>query len=263
VRVWEDPAGRVVTLAVFEPPLNFQFDVDPRLGMDEALLADIFGWVEARRLDALGNEVEIPKAYAMLGHDTLSVLALDSDTARIAYLEANGYHKVERHNVAYDRSLAGPKLEVPPLPAGMRFRHATADDLDARAELHREAWSVWGPSQFSVSRYARLRSTPNYDETLDVVVEGPDGRLLSYCLAWFDPQNRIGHFEPVGTRPEVAGQGLGRAVVLEGLRRLQERGALTAFIGTASVNAPALRTYTACGFHFVEREHFYSKSMLA
>ena len=91
------------------------------------------------------------------------------------------------------------------------------------------------------------------------MVEGEDGRLLSYCVCWFDADNGIGHFEPVGTRPEVTGKGLGRAVVMEGLRRFKARGAHTALIGTASVNASALRTYVACGFEFVEREHYYSK----
>jgi len=46
---------------------------------------------------------------------------------------------------------------------------------------------------------------------------------------------------------------------MEGLRRLKERGAHTALIGTASVNEPALRTYAACGFKLVERQYYYSR----
>lgn len=261
VRLWEDDAGRAVALAIFEPPLNFEFDVLPIVGPGGGIAEEIFGWVEERRRASLGSEGEVPRAYAMLGEDTLSTTALDSDRERIAFLADRGYKKVERHSVRYRRSL-DEALREPALPPGMRFADATEANLDERVDLHRDAWSVWGPSSFSASRYRRLRAAPIYDETLDIVVEGSDGRLLSYCICWFDEANGIGHFEPVGTRTGFAGQGLGRAVVMEGLRRLKARGAHTALIGTASVNAPALRTYAACGFEFVERQHYYSKTVL-
>lgn len=260
VRLWEDSAGQVVGLAVYEPPLNFEFDVDPAFGTAEAVRAEIFGWIEERRRETPVSEADIPKAYAMLGADTLSTTALQSDSERIAFLESRGYQRVERHSVRYSRDLADA-IPPPVLPRGMRLRHVDGRDIEARAELHRDAWSVWGNSSFSAGRYRRLRATHIYDETLDIVVEGLDWGLLSYCVAWLDSANGVGHFEPVGTRPAAAGKGLGRAVVLEGLRRLKERGAHTALIGTASVNDPALKTYTACGFEFVERQDFYSKEL--
>ena len=259
VRVWDGPNG-VAALAIFEPPLNFEFDMDPALGFDTGLAGEIFAWVERQRRELLGKEGDVPKAYAMLGESTLSTTALESDTRRIGFLAANGYERVDRHAVRYSRSLATAVPE-PQLPGGMRFRLATDDDVEARAELHREAWSVWGPSSFSAGRYRRLRASPLYDEQLDVVVEAPDGQLVSYCICWFDEANGIGHFEPVGTHPAFTGHGLGRATVIEGLHRLQERGAHTALIGTASVNAPALKCYTAAGFEFREKQWFWSKPM--
>ena len=240
VRLWE-AHGQVVALAIFEPPLNFEFDIDPALGYEPALIAEIFGWVEVRRRAMRGAEGEIPSAYSMLGDETLSVTSLESDQARVALLRDRGYERVERHSVRYARRL-DEAIAIPVLPARVQVRNVTEADIEARVDVHKDAWSVWGNSSFSVGRYLRLRETPIYDETLDIVAEGADGRLLSYCTTWFDAANRIGHFEPVGTRPAFAGQGLGRAVVLEGLRRLRERGAHTALIGTASVNAPALRT---------------------
>lgn len=257
VRLWEDASG-VAALCIFEPPLNFTFEIHPRLGFDPALAEEVFAWVEGRRAALLGAEGSVPIAYQMLGDSTLSVEARDSDAARIAFLEARGYRRVERHSVHLRRSLEDP-VEPARLPPGYRFRHATDADIEARAELHRDAWSVWGASSFSVSRYRRLRTQPVYDETLDIFLEDETGRMQSYCIAWYDAANRVGDFEPVGTRPAAAGLGLGRAVVMEGLRSLRERGARTALIGTASVNEPALRCYTACGFELIERSHSYSK----
>lgn len=257
-RIWEDASGEAVALAVFEPPLNFEFDVLPRVAFQAGIETEALAWAEARRREPRAADGAVPKAYAMLGEQTLSTTALDSDVKRIAFLEANGYGNVERHSVRYARRLDA-EVPRPVLPVGMRLRHATDADVEARADLHRDAWSVWGPSRFSAESYRRTRANALYDETLDIVVEATEGRLMSYCICWFDQENGIGHFEPVGTRPASAGQGLGRAVVTEGLRRLRERGAHTALIGTASINAAALRTYAACGFELVDRQHYYSK----
>ena len=257
VQVWDGPTG-VAALAIFEPPLNFEFDIDPALGFEPSLADDVLAWAEERRRELLGAEGEVPKAYAMLGASTLSTTSLESDIEKNAFLHANRYVRVERHSVRYSRSLEETLPEAK-LPAGMHLRFAAEDDVEARAELHREAWSVWGPSSFSESRYRRLRASALYQEQLDVVVEAQGGQLVSYCICWFDETNGIGHFEPVGTHPAFTGRGLGRAVVIEGLRRLRSRGAHTALIGTASVNGPALRTYSAAGFAFRERQWFWSK----
>ena len=109
-RIWEDASGEAVALAVFEPPLNFEFDVLPRVAFQDGIETEALAWAETRRRAAFGSEGAVPKAYAMLGEDTLSTTALDSDAARVSFLEANGYQRVERHSVRYARSLAA---EVP------------------------------------------------------------------------------------------------------------------------------------------------------
>ena len=63
------------------------------------------------------------------------------------------------------------------------------------------------------------------------------------------------------TRPAFAGQGLGKLVVLEGLRRLRARGMHTARVGTASINEGAARLYRSAGFEMMDREWFYTKSL--
>src|SRR6188768_3727226 len=64
VRLWEAD-GRVVALAIFEPPVNFEYDVDPAFEHD-ALAPEILSWVKERRATIRGAEGEIPNAYAML-----------------------------------------------------------------------------------------------------------------------------------------------------------------------------------------------------
>jgi ribosomal protein S18 acetylase RimI-like enzyme len=106
-----------------------------------------------------------------------------------------------------------------------------------------------------------MRATPGYDPEIDVVLEDETGRFVSYCICWADDTTRIGYFEPVGTRPAFTGRGLGRAVILEGLGRLRERGMRTARVGTASINEGAARLYRSAGFQLVDREWFYTRAL--
>jgi ribosomal protein S18 acetylase RimI-like enzyme len=144
------------------------------------------------------------------------------------------------------------------LHEGARFRAMTDDDAEARAELHRDAWSPWGQSQFSASQYRRLRVAPLYDADLDIVLEH-DGALVSYCVCWADEASGVGYFEPAGTRPSATGRGFGRAVIREGMRRLRERGMRVAMVGTASINEAAAALYRSAGFDVIGREHFWVK----
>ena len=120
---------------------------------------------------------------------------------------------------------------------------------------------MWGQSKITVENYRRLRAAPLYDPELDVVLEDEAGRFLSYCIGWVDTANLIGHFEPVGCRPDSTGRGYARAVTLEGMRRMRARGLHTALVGTESVNERARVLYPSCGFVEVDRAHYYVKEL--
>ncbi len=261
IRLWFD-GSRLSAYALFEPPLTVDFDIRPGASPDDSLADEILRWAEERRrnLGRLGTET-IPKAYAMLGENTLSTKALDSDPGRVSLLNRNGYSRTDRFHVLYSRSLVEAPIAQPDLDAGLRLRHATDADLDARVDVHRDAWSVWGKSKVTVETYRRLRSAPIYDPELDVVLENAAGKFLSYCIGWRDAANGIGHFEPVGCRPDFAGRGYARAVTIEGLRRMQARGLHTALVGTESINQRARVLYPSCGFVEVDRAHYYVKEL--
>jgi ribosomal protein S18 acetylase RimI-like enzyme len=258
VRLWFDEAG-LASFVIFEPPINFRFDLRPGTPLDGPLFEEMLAWAEARRRQ-LAAAAPVPKAYEILGEGSLACGAFEGDVERVAALERHGYVPSERTDVRYSRSLDG-QLPDPQLPPGFHLRHATESDIQARAELHRDAWSVWGASSESTKRYARRRTAPVYDPELDIVVEAPGGQLVSYCICWADAATGVGTFEPVGTRPAFAGQGLARATIYEGFRRLRQRGMHTALVGTAGVNERALRFYPSCGFEVADREVLYVKQV--
>ncbi len=261
IRLWFD-GDSLAAYAWFEPPLYVDFDIWPGASSDDLLSEEILRWAEERRRDLgrLGKEA-IPKAMAMLGDNTISTKALNSDQLRISLLQRNGYTRTDRYHVLYCRSLVEDPIAQPEMAARLRLRHATDADLEARVDVHRDAWSVWGQSKVTVETYRRLRSAPRYDPELDVVLEDADGRFLSYCIGWADTANGIGHFEPVGCRPDFTGRGYARAVTIEGLRRMQARGLHTALVGTESVNQRARVLYPSCGFVEVDRAHYYVKEL--
>ena len=74
----------------------------------------------------------------------------------------------------------------------------------------------------------------------------PDGAVAAFCTVWFDDVSRSGVFEPVGTDPAHQRRGLGKAVMAEGLRRLQRLGATLATVG--SYGEPAHTLYASMGF---------------
>jgi ribosomal protein S18 acetylase RimI-like enzyme len=259
VRLWRSGTGDgpIAACAIFEPPLTFQFAVSPAAADQRALTAEVIRWVEQRRALVVDKE-EIPLAYRGLGSSTISTVAMESDASRSTLLQEHGFSKGDVSGIRFARRLDEP---LPPVAPGdnATFRRISADDCSARAELHRDAWSVWGESKHSNELYRRLRSAPLYDPDLDIVLESA-GEMVSYCVCWLDVANRVGYFEPVGTRPSATGRGFGRAVIREGFRRLREKGMLTATVMTAYVNKPALALYTSAGFETVDREHWFVKS---
>ncbi len=74
---------------------------------------------------------------------------------------------------------------------------------------------------------------PNVDLDLKVAVVAPDGKFASYCGMWYDPEAGFAAVEPVATDPAYRRMGLGRAVVLEGIRRVGALGAKKVFVGSS------------------------------
>lgn len=74
---------------------------------------------------------------------------------------------------------------------------------------------------------------PNVDLGLKVAVVGPDGNFVSYCGMWYAPKAGYAVIEPVATDPDYRRMGLGKAAVLEGIRRVGELGAKKALVGSS------------------------------
>ena len=97
-------------------------------------------------------------------------------------------------------------------------------------------------------RFARFMASPVYDPERDVVAAAPDGQIGAFCITWPDPLTGVGLFEPVGTHPDFQRKGLGKAVMLQALERLQRLGMRQAIVTTGEDNQPAIKLYEFGGF---------------
>jgi hypothetical protein len=112
------------------------------------------------------------------------------------------------------------------LPKGYRFvSMAENNDLEERRKITGLSFNHPDPNDWpTLFSYRELQKAPDYHRELDIVVERPDGKWVACTIAWFDGVNQRGTLEPVGSIQ----LGMGREVVMEGLRRLQARGAKVA-----------------------------------
>ena len=83
---------------------------------------------------------------------------------------------------------------------------------------------------------------PNVNLDLKIAVIAPGGDFVSYCGMWQDDRCKSALVEPVATDPAYRGMGLGRAAVLEAMRRCKALGAKRAFVGSSQ------QFYYAIGF---------------
>ncbi len=166
---------------------------------------------------------------------TLDTACFEDDAWRLAVLEQHGFVVQPVYTLTFSRPLAEP-IGEPLLPAGFHIRCATGEqEAEALTALHRAAF---GTEHMTVEERLAMMRVPEYDPALDLIAVAPDGSLAGYCFCSISHEEGscLGHTDPVATHPRFQRLGLARALMLTGLRKLKERGAETAMLGTSSEN---------------------------
>ncbi len=231
---WEDEAGGALGFVLLSKAYrNLDYEFLPSLGEGE-LAREMFCW-GLDRLRALAEQGQKPWS-----------LALRPDQPVFCKLvEDAGFVPQGQVMVQTALELPAPHPGFEP-PEGFRVRSLRPADLVAGGTpvLHQKAES-----------YRRFTDTPLYRQDFHLVVESPEGRLGAECIIWLDETNGIGTFEPVRTHPDFYQQGLGKAMLSEGLKRMTERGIELAKVCTERDNLAARRLYASLGFRPVFEKH--------
>jgi len=246
VRLWEDASGSLAGLALFEPPDGCDMVLRPSCG-GQVLQEAMLDWAESECLRLHGDSTAAAK---------LAVGGFEGDPERTKLLLCHGYVRSDHGYLHMWRSLPA-NLPAAVLPAGSTCRSVTSEDeAEWRVAVHR---ATFAGSKMTADAYRRMMGCAGYLAELDIVVAGPDGAFVAVGNCWLDQDNAVGEFEPVGCHPEYRRKGLAKAVVLEGLKRLQRLGGAGAVVYTSDSNIAAKRLYESCGFDVVSTDFDYVK----
>ncbi|HBY08981.1 MAG TPA: hypothetical protein DEH22_14835 [Chloroflexi bacterium] len=144
------------------------------------------------------------------------------------------------------------------LPEGFKLT-SLAENCDW-AKVHRALWRGFNhegePSMTEAELEDRRRmfDTPKACRDLKIAVEAPNGEFVAFCGMFYEPANRYAYVEPVATDPDYRRLGLGKAAVLEGMRRCAELGATVAYVGS---NEPF---YLSFGFEVIYTSECWVKT---
>jgi mycothiol synthase len=187
--------------------------------------------------------------------------ARDDDAVRLDMLHRAGFEFTAHTYLELVRNVEA-RLPSVNLPDGYRVRSFAGEaEIEAYVALHQAVWSQLSrPSTYSVEAHRRVMGQSHYERSLNPVVVAPNGALVAYCIAWADPVNRVAEIEPLGVRPTHARRGLGRAVLIEALHRLQARGMTRVLIYGSDGNAPAVSLYQNTGFTSAHRMKVLARS---
>ncbi len=265
LRLWEDANGRLVAFAQLwvtpredatEGGLNVRVDPDAReTGLGDA----VFTWGTGR-LAAVARERGMP---ALL---RLRVPEKAPDLRALA----------ERHGmtvVRYFFRMACPldqSFPAPALPPGFTLIDGAGPrDVAAWVAAFNQSFvDHWNHHPETVEAQQHWLDDPAYRPEHDLAALAPDGTLAAFCVAGVDADanalagRREGWIHLLGTRRGYRERGLGRALLLAGLRVLQAEGLDSALLGVDAENPTgALGLYERVGFRRIETTTVYSRDL--
>jgi GNAT superfamily N-acetyltransferase len=231
IGVWEDE-GKIVALATY----------DTELGGSYFNVASGYEFLQQPMLEYSSLAFAKEGRYrALLGDDHKEFQAT---AGALGY----GPTSDQEHDAVF--AIEGSEIPVS-LPAGFRLQ-----SLEQNCDVYRYGKVLWrgfnheadgeGAYRPSEDKLARLEAElrrPNVNLDLKVAVVAANGEFVSYCGMWYEPGNDSCLVEPVATDPDYRGLGLGKAAVLEGIRRCQSLGAKKALVGSSQP------FYSSIGFH--------------
>jgi mycothiol synthase len=250
--LWDDPADpqRLLGWALFSLRWGtYDVYIQPDLrGTPQA--EGMYTWAEGK-LTAMRRASGKENLYVMW--------VSQEDKVLNAYYQQQGYQHTADDMVYMTCTLDGTS-PAGAAPAGYIVRSSPVEtDVQARASAQYNAFGSSLPMDIYIERIRKFMQSPVYDPDLNVVAVDTAGQVGSFCTVWLDPLNKTGLFEPVGTHPDFQRRGLGKAVMVEALRRLHARGMTDAMVCTSSDNAPAIKLYESVGFHITDVFWTYKK----
>ena len=232
---WLDDEGQVTGFVLLYPNWEmFDLHVAPDLRYS-AFHVQAFEWSEANLI-----------TYAERLGKPLKQIIVDSmgcDARHEEFIKARGFTNPKHEMYLTEHDLR----DIPDaqLPDGFTFHDATVDDLENLADVHNNSFT----NKWTAEIYGKVFHAP-YQE-YEIVVVAPDGRFAAFAQVWVDDINHTILFEPVGTHHDFRRRGIGKALMVYILKRMQaEHGTQRAYVGheLPDKNPASGALYASVGF---------------
>jgi GNAT superfamily N-acetyltransferase len=244
IGLWED-GGEIVAVTNYESRLGeafFQFHPAYR-----HLFPAMLDYAEA---NLTGQSEEDGRRFlrAYINDDAPELQSL---------VQARGYQK-DPHGTRplYRFDIPDP---FPPITLPDGFRLTSLAEACDWAKVHQVMWRGFdhgddvpmNEEEFDSRR--TMFDTPRARRELKIAVAAPNGEFAAFCGMFYEPGKRFAYVEPVATDPRYRRMGLGKAAVLEGIRRCGVLGATVAYVGSDQL------FYQAIGFKKVYNSECWVK----
>lgn len=221
IGIWEKE-DKIVGLAIF----------DLQLGTAYCLTLPQFTFLKEEILKYSINNLGKDKDFGVMIPDTdydFQNIATDLGFYATAARECDAIFYIDRSPTTYT------------LPSGFSLT-----SMNDTYDLHQYGRVLWNGFNHKLNGEGEYQFTdevkqeviaamerPNVNLNLKIAITAPDGTFVSYCGMWYDAASEFAVIEPVATDPDYRKMGLGKAAVLEGIRRVAELGAKTVLVGSS------------------------------
>jgi len=190
-------------------------------------------------------------------NSTLDASCREDFSERVDFLRQHGFRQTEVVTVHMKRNLSEPIPEFE-LPRGFQIRSVKGvEEAEAIASTHRAAF---GTDYMTTENRLVIMNTSEYDPSLDLVVVAPDGTIAAYCTCSAE-QSGQGYTDPLATHPNYQRMGLAKALLIQGMKMLKQRGMKSAHLGTSGDNIAMQKTAEAVGFFLEHRVIWFEKEI--
>jgi mycothiol synthase len=253
IHLWDDPKrpGKLLGWVLISPDwVGIDIYVQPELTGSE-LANEMYIWAEE----------EATMVARLQEHKTINVLWVrHADEVLKEHYAQRGF-RLRKGMIHFSCTLE-ETFPAPVLPYAFTLRGCKGEpEAAARARAQYGAFNSSAPFERYLERFTRFMRSPVYQPEMDIVAVAPGGQIGAFCIVWNDLVNKVGLFEPVGTHPDFQRHGLGRAVMLEGLRRLQKSGMDSAIVSTYEDNRAGIKLYEGLGFQAIDLLGTYEKDV--